>query len=1047
MGSGFPQNSSTCHEWAASRRGRSVRSRVARARLHAAAALVVLLGFGLGEWRASSTDTRMRADLLEQVADVAGVTSPDVVAHLTFTLADEGTLAFEQLRKQLVAYAQLTNIRGIYTMAARDGKIVFGPENYTESDPQSSSPGTVYKEPPPGLLNLFESGGAFVEGPYTDEYGTFVSAFTSVEDSATGDVLLVVGLDVEADEWRATVSAARWPPVLWSLGLVCIILMGRRIGRWYAGKVRSPVLLGISAERGHESRIIEAVMRRLTTTRLLIGMGGLAVAFLVVVLARTLHWTHEHVDHTADLQARLVVTFDKALRDYVGDHIRPEMEKRVGPDEFIPEAMSTSFVARRVFEAVQKEFPDSIVRFPSTNPRNSVNRATPAEERIIRFFEENPEAESWSGVLAFFSGGEQYFARAIPRRFNEGCLRCHGRPEDAPASIVERYGATAGFGRSAGEVSIELAAIPVSLAYAEAKAAVWQHMMGAVVLCVLFLGGIMALIWLDRVQRRRSEQATRENEKKLSSIIEGSPLPTFIISKDHRVTHWNRALEQMTGISASEVVGTSGHWRAFYDAERPCLADLLIDEAREAIPKWYRDGHSKSSLIDEAYELTGFFPEVGREGQWLHLTAAAIRDHQGLLVAAMETLQNISEQKRAEAELRERVKELSCLQKIRNEFQGDQGIESLCSAIVNHLASGMQFPSLAVPVVTLGTRRFGGDECTEELICGIHADIDGQGEGVGRLSVFYTEDRAFFPEEQELVDAVARILEDHLRRIGAEEALRESRLSYIQVVSMISDVIWRYEVDGHGRFVGSYISPVADRMLGVPGGTIGDDFEKFFAYADPEDAWAVWERLRECLATVARNVSVEYRLRKPNGTTIWVRSHGSAYLEPNGHVVAFGVTSDITESKLAEDLLRRERDYSASIISSTPAVICGIATDGTCTFVNPAGERVTGYAASELVGRSWWATLYLGCDYEQVEQLFVALKNGPVRDYDMTLTRKDGQKRTLAWNSFSRLDQQGGLIEIIGFGHDITERKQAEEALRARPGYGVSRSRPRMPSS
>jgi len=51
-------------------------------------------------------------------------------------------------------------------------------------------------------------------------------------------------------------------------------------------------------------------------------------------------------------QARLVVTFDKSLWDYVGDHIRPEMEKRVEPDEFIPEAMPTSFVARLVCEAV-----------------------------------------------------------------------------------------------------------------------------------------------------------------------------------------------------------------------------------------------------------------------------------------------------------------------------------------------------------------------------------------------------------------------------------------------------------------------------------------------------------------------------------------------------------------------------------------------------------------------------------------------------------------------------------------------------------------------
>ena len=183
-------------------------------------------------------------------------------------------------------------------------------------------------------------------------------------------------------------------------------------------------------------------------------------------------------------------------------------------------------------------------------------------------------------MLAFFSGGERYFTHAIPRRFNEGCLRCHGRPEDAPASILERYGATAGFGRSAREVSIELAAIPISLAYAEAEAAVWQHMMGAVVLCVLFLGGITGLIWLDKVQRRRSEQSLRENEKKLSSIIEGSPLPTFIISKDHRVSHWNRALERISVPQAVGCQAQEGPVRAVLVLEPVAGADLRAAPAR-----------------------------------------------------------------------------------------------------------------------------------------------------------------------------------------------------------------------------------------------------------------------------------------------------------------------------------------------------------------------------------------------------------------------------------------------------------------------------------
>ncbi len=65
---------------------------------------------------------------------------------------------------------------------------------------------------------------------------------------------------------------------------------------------------------------------------------------------------------------------------------------------------------------------------------------------------------------------------------------------------------------------------------------------------------------------------------------------------------------------------------------------------------------------------------------------------------------------------------------------------------------------------------------------------------------------------------------------AARQAAEASRAQYEQVVSMISDIVWRYEVDSEGQFVNSYISPVADRLLGLPAGTIGNDFDKYFSY-------------------------------------------------------------------------------------------------------------------------------------------------------------------------------------------------------------------------
>jgi PAS domain S-box-containing protein len=164
----------------------------------------------------------------------------------------------------------------------------------------------------------------------------------------------------------------------------------------------------------------------------------------------------------------------------------------------------------------------------------------------------------------------------------------------------------------------------------------------------------------DVTERKHAEEALKNSELRLQSIIQSSPLPTFVIGKDHRVLFWNKALEALSGIKAEEVIGTTHYWRAFYGKERPCMADLLVDQALEAIPQWYYEKYMKSRLLDEAYEATDFFPELGDSGKWLRFTAAVIRDSQGNLVGAIETLEDVTERKRAEEELI-RVKKLESL--------------------------------------------------------------------------------------------------------------------------------------------------------------------------------------------------------------------------------------------------------------------------------------------------------------------------------------------------------------------------------------------------
>lgn len=167
---------------------------------------------------------------------------------------------------------------------------------------------------------------------------------------------------------------------------------------------------------------------------------------------------------------------------------------------------------------------------------------------------------------------------------------------------------------------------------------------------------------------------------------------------------------------------------------------------------------------------------------------------------------------------------------------------------------------------------------------------------------------ALVEERTELLSKTVKQLQDQIRdREGIEsdlrkstEAVESSKAQYEQVVSMISDTVWRYEVNDQGQVISSYISPVVEKMLNLPEGTINHSFEKYFSYVHPEDLSRVQGALLKGIQLLEKDVTQEYRLRTSDGRLRWVRSIGSAHRQPNGTVIAIGTTSDITDRKQAE---------------------------------------------------------------------------------------------------------------------------------------------------
>jgi len=155
-------------------------------------------------------------------------------------------------------------------------------------------------------------------------------------------------------------------------------------------------------------------------------------------------------------------------------------------------------------------------------------------------------------------------------------------------------------------------------------------------------------------------RAISASQQIMSQIIQGSTIPTFVIDINHVITHWNKALENLTGLPSKEMVGTRDQWKSFYNQKRPSMADVILDQTSELeIKRLYGTKWHKSALLEEAYEAEVFFPNLGDKGKWCFFTAAPIRSPEGQIIGAIETIWDKTEEKKAEAEREKQNAELA----------------------------------------------------------------------------------------------------------------------------------------------------------------------------------------------------------------------------------------------------------------------------------------------------------------------------------------------------------------------------------------------------
>jgi PAS domain S-box-containing protein len=396
------------------------------------------------------------------------------------------------------------------------------------------------------------------------------------------------------------------------------------------------------------------------------------------------------------------------------------------------------------------------------------------------------------------------------------------------------------------------------------------------------------------------------SEDVIGAFIDSSPIPQFIINPDHRIIFWNRALEKYTGINSSEVLGTDKHREVLYHAQKPLMADLLVDGDLEGIKKWYQ-GCKRSSYVDNAFVAEEFFPQVGENGVWLYFTAAEIKDEKGNVIGVLETLEDISQRKNMELSLKNAKKEWEVT------FDALPDLISLID--VDH--NIMKVNRAMAQALNLKPEELVGKKCYslvhdtdeppsycphEKLLqdCQQHckeAFVDSfQGDYEITVSPIMDDDQ---------LRGSVHVAHDVTQRRKMELALKESEEKFREVFNNANDIVTLniMHEEGPGKFM-------EVNQAGLD--TLGYTREEFLELSpqdvlSPEDLKNIPEKFKKLLEEGYINLEMTNITREGERIPVDVALH---IFQLQGQDVIISVARDITERRKAENaLIQSEKKY------------------------------------------------------------------------------------------------------------------------------------------
>ncbi len=527
----------------------------------------------------------------------------------------------------------------------------------------------------------------------------------------------------------------------------------------------------------------------------------------------------------------------------------------------------------------------------------------------------------------------------------------------------------------------------------------------------------------DITERKQAEEALRESEEKYRTILEDIEDGYYEVDIAGNFTFFNDSMCEILGYSQDEMIGMNN--RQYMDEDN-------TKKVFQAFNRVYTTGKHTREFGWEIIRKDG-------TKRFIETSVSLIRNSEGEPTGFRGIARDITERRQAEEALRkseERYRLLAenatdVITSLDTNLQTtytSPSVERLLGFTVEEAVSRTMEESL-----TPASCRIAAEMLAKELA------IERKGQKHPSRSLrqeleFYRKDGStvwveviisLLRDSEGHLSGMVNVLRDITERRQAEQALRQREQQFRALIENSMDAIAIINSDGTIR----YESPSAKRVLGYKSEEmIGQDILEFI---HPDDVQRVVNTFTMAIENPGHTVSMELRFLHKDGSWLILEGVGKSLLDDpriNGIVANY---RDITERKRAEEELRESEEKYRTILENIEDGYYEVDIAGNLTFFNDPMCKINGYSKDEMIGmnnRQYMDEANAKKVYQAFNRVYTTGEH--TREFDWEIIRKDGTKRFVEGSISLKRNSEGEPIGFRGIARDITERRQAEEALR-----------------